>query len=53
MQIRNMLPAPGFHHAIQDTRTPGDEHRVLGSYLPTATYYSGKRAFERLGCPVR
>lgn len=53
MQIRNMLPAPGFHHAIQDTRTPGDERRVLGPYLPTATYYSGKRAFERLGCPVR
>jgi hypothetical protein len=53
MQIRNMLPAPGFHHAIQDTRAPGDERRVLGQYLPTATYYSGKRAFERLGCPVR
>jgi hypothetical protein len=53
MQIRNMLPAPGFHHAIQDTRSPGDERRVLGSYLPTATYYHDKRAFERLGCPVR
>ncbi len=53
MQIRNMLPSPGFHHAVQDTRTPGDEHRVLGSYLPSARYYRDRRAFERLGCPVR
>jgi hypothetical protein len=53
MQIRNMLPAPGFKHAIQNTRTPGDEEKVMGQYLPTGTYYKGKRAFERLGCPVR
>ncbi len=53
MQLRNMLPSPGFHHAIQDTRSPGDEHRVLGAYLPTGTYYRDKRAFEKLGCPVR
>ncbi len=53
MQVRNMLPSPSFHHAIQDTRKPGDEHRVLGPYLPTAKYYKDKRSFERLGCPVR
>jgi hypothetical protein len=53
MQLRNMLPSPSFHHAIQDTRKPGDERRVLGSYLPTGTYYASKRAFEKLGCPAR
>lgn len=53
MQLRNMLPSASFHHAIQDTRRPGDERRVLGSYLPTGTYYASKRAFERLGCPAR
>ncbi len=53
MQVRNMLPAPSFHHAIQDTKTPGDEHKVMGSYLPTGTYYRNKRAFEQLGCPVK
>ena len=53
MQVRNMLPSPTFRHAIQNTRTPGDEHHVLGSYLPTGSYYQDKRAFERLGCPVR
>jgi hypothetical protein len=53
MQLRNMLPSPSFHHAIQDTRKPGDERRVLGPYLPTGTYYPSKRAFEKLGCPAR
>lgn len=53
MQLRNMLPSPSFHHAIQDTRRPGDEKRVLGSYLPTGSYYASKRAFEKLGCPAR
>ncbi len=53
MQIRTMLPSPAFHHAIQDTRTPGDEHRVMGAYLPDARYYRDRRAFERLGCPAR
>ncbi len=48
-----MLPSPSFRHAIQNTRAPGDERSVLGSYLPTGTYYPDKRAFERLGCPVR
>ncbi len=53
MQIRNMLPAPGFHHAVQDTKAPGDEKRVLGAYLPSVKYYSGKTQFEKLGCPAR
>jgi hypothetical protein len=53
MQLRNMLPSPSFHHAIQDTAAPGDEHRVLGSFLPTGTYYENKQAFEKLGCPVK
>ena len=52
MQVRNMLPAPTFRNAIQGTRTPGDERRVLGPYLPSARYHKDRRAFERLGCPV-
>ncbi len=53
MQIRNMLPSPSFHHAIQNTSQPGDEKRVIGPYLPSATYYKDKLAFEKLGCPAR
>jgi hypothetical protein len=53
MQVRNMLPSPSFHHAIQDTRVPGDQRRVMGRYLPKGRYYKSKRAFEKLGCPVR
>ena len=53
MQVRNMLPSPSFRHAIQNTQTPGDERSVLGAYLPTGTYYPDRRAFEKLGCPVR
>ena len=53
LQMRNMLPSPSFHHAIQDTKTPGDEQAVLGSYKPAGTYYTDKRAFEKLGCPAR
>ena len=51
-QVRNMLPSPTFHTAVQDTKKPGDEKRVLGPYLPGAQYYKDKRAFEKLGCPV-
>jgi hypothetical protein len=53
MQLRNMLPSPSFRHAIQNTVAPGDEHRVLGSYLPTGTYYKNKHEFEKLACPVK
>ncbi|MFN8132822.1 MAG: hypothetical protein U0R70_14860 [Solirubrobacteraceae bacterium] len=52
IQIRNMLPAPGFNHAVQNTQVPGDEKRVMGRYLPKVTYYRDTRAFEKLGCPV-
>ena len=47
--VRNMLPAPDFHNAAQDTRTPGDEAAVLGPYLPKTEYTTTKQ-FERLGC---
>ncbi len=52
MQLRNMLPSPSFRHAIQNTVAPGDEHRVLGGYLPAGTYYKNRQEFEKLGCPV-
>jgi hypothetical protein len=38
--IRNMLPSPGFGHAAQDTKVPGDEAAVMGDYLPTGSYMS-------------
>lgn len=36
--MRNMLPSPGFDHAVQNTRVPGDEKAVMGEYLPASTY---------------
>jgi hypothetical protein len=47
--VRNMLPARGFHHAVQDTRVPGDERAVLGPYYPVG-HYTTTRGFERRGC---
>jgi hypothetical protein len=47
--IRNMLPSPTFHQAVQDTKVPGDERTVMGPYLPAATYMSAAE-FEQLGC---
>ncbi|NMM04066.1 hypothetical protein HHL24_40175 [Paraburkholderia sp. RP-4-7] len=47
--MRNMLPSVVFPNAIQNTKTPGDESSVVGSYLPTITYMS-TAAFETLGC---
>jgi hypothetical protein len=38
--IRNMLPNPAFPHAVQNTKTPGDERAVMGDYLPTGQYMS-------------
>ena len=52
MQIRTMLPRPSFHHAVQSTRHPGDQGRVMGPYLPKIQYYADKTAFQKLGCPV-
>ena len=36
--VRNMLPSPWFHQAVQDTTTPGDEAAVMGPYLPKGQY---------------
>jgi hypothetical protein len=47
--IRNMLPSSTFHHAIQDTKKPGDEAAVMGPYLPKGAYTT-KAAFQRHGC---
>jgi hypothetical protein len=47
--VRNMLPATGFHRAIQNTRTPGDEAKVMGAYLPKGTYTT-KAKFQKHGC---
>ncbi len=47
--VRNMLPSPSFHHAIQDTTVPGDEAGVLGPYYPRGGYTT-KAKFERRGC---
>ncbi len=50
--MRNMLPSADFTHAVQDTKTPGDEKAVMGSYLPTGRYMSVKQ-FEKHGCCPR
>jgi len=47
--LRNMLPSPGFTHAVQNTHTPGDEAAVLGDYLPRADY-TDTAGFEQRGC---
>ncbi|MEV0495407.1 hypothetical protein [Streptomyces atratus] len=51
-QIRNMIPDTGFHHAVQDTKSPGDELATMGDYLPNVTYMSTDR-FEAEGCSRR
>ncbi len=47
--LRNMLPAAGFDQAIQDTKVPGDEAKVMGKYLPRGSYTT-KAAFAKKGC---
>jgi hypothetical protein len=47
--MRNMLPSPDFHRAVQDTQTPGDEIDVMGPYLPSGIYMT-TADFERRGC---
>ena len=47
--VRNMLPSSNFHHAVQDTKTPGDEAAVMGPYLPHGAYTT-KAAFQQKGC---
>ncbi|MFA3843425.1 hypothetical protein [Streptomyces aureus] len=46
--LRNMLPSASFQHSVQNTRVPGDERAVMGTYLPTGTYTTTK-AFEADG----
>ena len=46
--FRNMLPSPGWKHAIQKVERPGDEAEVLGDYMPVCQYMS-RTAFEELG----
>ncbi len=47
--VRNMLPAASFHHAVQDTTTPGDEAAVMGAYYPKG-HYTTKATFQKRGC---
>ncbi len=47
--VRNMLPDPGFKHAVQRTSVPGDEQEVMGPYYPQGTYTS-KADFESPDC---
>lgn len=47
--VRNMVPAPSFDRAIQDTTAPGDEQAVLGPFYPRGTYTT-KAKFQRRGC---
>lgn len=50
--MRNMLPSPGFAHAVQNTQVPGDERAVMGDYLPRSTY-SSTAEFDVKGCDRR
>jgi hypothetical protein len=47
--VRNMLPDPGFKHAVQNTSVPGDEQEVMGPYYPQGSYTS-KAEFKSPGC---
>jgi hypothetical protein len=47
--MRNQLADPGFAHAVQRVRRPGEEREVMGDFLPRGRYLS-TAAFERRGC---
>ncbi len=48
--MRNMLPDPGFRHAVQNAQ-PGTEERVLGDFYPRGEYFATPGDVERkLGC---
>lgn len=47
---RNVIPTPGFKHAIQNVTSPFDAAKVMGRYYPRGSYTS-KAAFQKLGCP--
>jgi hypothetical protein len=46
--MRNMLPDPGFHGAIQNA-TYGSEASTMGAYYPASTYAT-RAALEASGC---
>jgi hypothetical protein len=51
--LRNMLPAAGFHHAVQDVpkqATPQLAAQVMGAYYPQAVYCTTAQ-FEAGGPP--
>jgi len=53
LMLRNQDPSPSFTQAIQNVGRPGEEQRVMGSYLPSGTYQSPPQ-FERAhGCPTQ
>jgi len=47
---RNVIPSPGFKHAIQNVTTPYNAAKIMGRYYPRGTYTS-KTDFQKLGCP--
>ena len=47
--MRNQLASPGFPHAVQQVRKPGEERQVMGDYLPRGRYVS-TQGFEKRGC---
>jgi len=49
LMIRNQMPAPTFHQAVEDVPTPGTEKQVMGDYLPTSSYQTPAQ-FAARGC---
>ena len=47
--LRNMLPSPRFHDAIQDIPPGGDIAPAMGRYFPRPSYTTSA-AFARRGC---
>ena len=45
MIMRNMLPSPGFHHAVQNAER-GTERETLGAYYPRVKYLPTTAAFD-------
>ena len=45
LQIRNLLAAPDFKHAIQNIKQIGTEEEIMGDYFPRS-FYTSKEAFE-------
>lgn len=47
---RNVIPSAGFRHSIQKVTTPYNAARTMGRFYPRGSY-TGKSAFQKLGCP--